>query len=35
MKNFLTNVVTENKEIPEQAKIDLIIALITLKVYTV
>ena len=28
---LLTNVVTENKEIPELAKIDLIIALITLK----
>lgn len=29
--DFLGNVVTENKEIPETAKIDLIIALITLK----
>ena len=28
---LLSNVVTENKEIPEQAKIDLAIALITLK----
>lgn len=28
---FISNVVTENKEIPEEAKIDLIIALITLK----
>ncbi|MCR4673295.1 MAG: phosphoribosylaminoimidazolecarboxamide formyltransferase [Lachnospiraceae bacterium] len=27
----LTNIVTENKELPDQAKIDLIIALITLK----
>ena len=30
-KELLANVVTENKEIPELAKIDLIIALITLK----
>lgn len=30
-KDFLGNVVTENKEIPDSAKIDLIIALITLK----
>ncbi len=30
-KELLTNVVTENKEIPESAKIDMIIALITLK----
>lgn len=30
-KKLLNNVVTKNKEIPEQAKIDLIIALITLK----
>ncbi len=29
--DFLGNLVTENKEIPEQAKIDLIISLITLK----
>ena len=29
--NLLANVVTENKEIPEEAKIDLAIALITLK----
>ena len=28
---LLTNIVTENKELPKQAKIDLIIALITLK----
>lgn len=28
---FISNVVTENKEIPEEAKIDLIISLITLK----
>lgn len=28
---FISNVVTENKEIPEEAKMDLIIALITLK----
>ena len=28
---LLTNIVTENKEIPESAKIDLIVALITLK----
>ena len=28
---LLNNVVTENKEIPEQAKIDLVISLITLK----
>ena len=30
-KDMLTNIVTENKELPESAKIDLIIALITLK----
>lgn len=30
-KEMLTNIVTENKEIPEQAKIDLVISLITLK----
>lgn len=30
-EDFLGNVVTENKEIPESAKIDLIISLITLK----
>ncbi len=30
-RELLTNIVTENKEIPESAKIDLIIALITLK----
>lgn len=30
-KELLSNVVTENKEIPESAKIDMIIALITLK----
>ncbi len=30
-KDLLNNVVTENKEIPESAKIDLLIALITLK----
>ena len=30
-REFLGNVVTENKEIPDSAKIDLIIALITLK----
>lgn len=30
-EELLENVVTENKEIPKQAKIDLIIALITLK----
>ena len=30
-ENFFNNVVTENKEIPEQAKIDLTIAMITLK----
>lgn len=30
-KDFLSNIVTENKEIPELAKIDLIISLITLK----
>ena len=30
-KEFISNVVTENKEIPESAKIDLIISLITLK----
>ena len=30
-RELLTNVVTENKDIPESAKIDLIIALITLK----
>lgn len=29
--NFFSNVVTENKDIPEQAKIDLAIAMITLK----
>ena len=30
-ENFFNNVVTENKEIPDQAKIDLTIAMITLK----
>ncbi len=30
-KDFISNIVTENKEIPELAKIDLIISLITLK----
>ena len=30
-KDMLNNVVTENKEIPDQAKIDLVISLITLK----
>ena len=30
-ENFFNNVVTENKELPEQAKIDLTIAMITLK----
>ena len=30
-ENFFANVVTENKELPEQAKIDLAIAMITLK----
>ncbi len=30
-KEFISNIVTENKEIPESAQIDLIIALITLK----
>ena len=30
-EDLLTNVVTENKEIPEAAKIDMIVALITLK----
>ncbi len=30
-RDFLGNIVTENKEIPDSAKIDLIIALITLK----
>ena len=30
-ENLLNNIVTENKEIPESAKIDLIVALITLK----
>ncbi len=30
-ENFLGNIVTENKEIPKEAKIDLIISLITLK----
>ena len=30
-KELLSNIVTENKEIPESAKIDMIIALITLK----
>ena len=29
--NFFANIVTENKELPEQAKIDLAIAMITLK----
>ena len=33
-RDFLSNVVTENKEIPDSAKIDLIIALITLKYTT-
>ena len=30
-RDFLSNIVTENKEIPDSAKIDLIISLITLK----
>lgn len=30
-KDFFNNIVTENKELPEQAKIDLAIAMITLK----
>ena len=30
-ENLLNNIVTENKEIPESAKVDLIVALITLK----
>ncbi len=30
-KEFITNIVTKNKEIPEEAKIDIIISLITLK----
>ncbi|MBQ0043282.1 MAG: phosphoribosylaminoimidazolecarboxamide formyltransferase [Lachnospiraceae bacterium] len=30
-KDFLSNIVTDNKELPDSAKIDLIIALITLK----
>ena len=30
-KEFISNVVTENKEVPENAKIDMIISLITLK----
>ena len=30
-KDFLSNIVTENKELPEPARIDLIISLITLK----
>ena len=30
-EDFLSNIVTENKELPEQARIDLIISLITLK----
>ncbi|HCH82522.1 MAG TPA: phosphoribosylaminoimidazolecarboxamide formyltransferase, partial [Eubacterium sp.] len=30
-EELLNNVVTDNKDIPQQAKIDLIIALITLK----
>ena len=30
-ENFFDNIVTENKELPEQAKIDLTIAMITLK----
>ncbi len=30
-KDFLSNIVTENKDLPEQARIDLIISLITLK----
>ena len=30
-ENFFNNIVTENKELPEQAKIDLTIAMITLK----
>ena len=34
-KEMLANVVTENKEIPDQAKIDLVISLITLKIHPV
>lgn len=30
-ENMLSNIVTENKELPEQAKLDMIVALITLK----
>lgn len=30
-KDFLSNVVTDNKDVPEQAKIDMIVSLITLK----
>ena len=30
-KNMLTNIVSENKDLPENAKIDMIVALITLK----
>ena len=30
-KDFFSNIVTENKEIPESAKIDLAISMITLK----
>ena len=30
-ESLLTNIVTENKDLPEQAKIDMIVALITLK----
>lgn len=30
-EDFLSNIVTENKEVPEQAKIDMIVSLITLK----
>ena len=30
-KDMLTNIVSENKDLPENAKIDMIVALITLK----
>ena len=30
-ENMLTNIVTENKELPKQAKLDMIVSLITLK----
>ena len=34
-KDMFTNIVTENKELPDSAKIDMAVAMITLKIYPV